>query len=315
MIPHLASRVAALEPLGWTGRDAEWLTLVCLHSGAFVRSQYLAFVSESHTQIATRFVRRCGKAVVEEQWNTSADRLIRVMSREVYRALGAEHIRHRRKASEVVLRRRVLSLDYVLEHLAEAWLPTENEKVEALCGAGVPRAALPRRVYKGSGKDGTGQERYFVEKLPVALSETAARFIFVQPPGDVSQSALTTWGECHAGVWASLLVRSVAVSVVVVGVDPVRLAAAAKVLEAWAVPAPPLVRDVARELTELRAGLSAADPAVLDRVGGFNAGVARMVKLEQQVKDAPAVAGAVGRSEPRISSGETWRSARVRAGE
>ena len=29
----------ALEPLGWTGAAAEWLTLVCLHSGVFTRAQ------------------------------------------------------------------------------------------------------------------------------------------------------------------------------------------------------------------------------------------------------------------------------------
>ena len=32
MIPHLNGRAQSLAPLGWTGRDAEWLALVCLHS-------------------------------------------------------------------------------------------------------------------------------------------------------------------------------------------------------------------------------------------------------------------------------------------
>ena len=35
VVPHLRSRAAALEALGWTGRNAEWLALVCLHSGVF----------------------------------------------------------------------------------------------------------------------------------------------------------------------------------------------------------------------------------------------------------------------------------------
>ncbi len=39
MIPHLGGRAAALAEFGWTGRDAEWLALVCLHSGAFLRRQ------------------------------------------------------------------------------------------------------------------------------------------------------------------------------------------------------------------------------------------------------------------------------------
>ncbi len=35
-----ASQFAALGALGWTGRDAEWIALVCLQSGVFTRSQY-----------------------------------------------------------------------------------------------------------------------------------------------------------------------------------------------------------------------------------------------------------------------------------
>ena len=35
MIEHLRGREQALAPLGWTGREAEWIALVCLHSGVF----------------------------------------------------------------------------------------------------------------------------------------------------------------------------------------------------------------------------------------------------------------------------------------
>ena len=40
MIEHLRGRERALEPLGWTGREAEWIALVCLHSGVFIRPQF-----------------------------------------------------------------------------------------------------------------------------------------------------------------------------------------------------------------------------------------------------------------------------------
>jgi len=46
--------------------------------------------------------------------------------------------------------RRLLSLDYLLEHPHAAWLPTEDEKVNALTGAGIAKEVLPRRVYKGA---------------------------------------------------------------------------------------------------------------------------------------------------------------------
>ena len=43
MIAHLRGRADALVRAGWTLREAEWLALICLHIGVFLRSQYLAF--------------------------------------------------------------------------------------------------------------------------------------------------------------------------------------------------------------------------------------------------------------------------------
>ena len=65
MIAHLKDRAAALAALGWTGADAEWLAFVCLQSGAFLRSQYLRYVGESHPMHARRFVQRCRSIAVE----------------------------------------------------------------------------------------------------------------------------------------------------------------------------------------------------------------------------------------------------------
>ena len=36
MIAHLQGRENSLEPFGWTGRKAEWITLACLHSGGLI---------------------------------------------------------------------------------------------------------------------------------------------------------------------------------------------------------------------------------------------------------------------------------------
>ena len=43
MIEHLHDREKSLEPLGWKGREAEWIALVCLHSGVFTRAQFCYF--------------------------------------------------------------------------------------------------------------------------------------------------------------------------------------------------------------------------------------------------------------------------------
>ena len=55
----------ALVRVGSTRREAEWLALVRLHSGVFLRSQYLAFIRRTNPTLANRFVRRCRKHAVE----------------------------------------------------------------------------------------------------------------------------------------------------------------------------------------------------------------------------------------------------------
>ena len=315
MVQHLNGRAEALAEFGWTGRDAEWLALVCLHSGVFLRSQYLAFLGSGHGEPAARFIERyrqwCGRragrrAPVERVWRRSM-RLCAVAPRSLYRALGAEHVRHRREASEAVLLRRLLSLDYVLDHLAEPWLATEAEKVAALTAAGAPEDVLPHRVYEGR-RD--AQRRYFAHKLPLALDAERATFVYVQAE-DVTATAVRSWGETHAGLWAALRAVGRAVEVVVAGRDPVRLAAAEQVLAGWtrasSAAGQPLDKteaDTRAELAVIRSALAAGDLRALDAYGGVNGALARMRTL--------AAAGAGnGRAKPAVTSGRTWRSTRV----
>ena len=315
MSAHLRDRAAALGALGWTGRDAEWLALVCLHSGVFLRSQYLAFLGRGHGELATRFIERyrqwCGRRVgrrspIERVWRGSM-RLCIVAPRSLYRALGAEHVRHRREASEAVVVRRLLSLDYVLDHLTEPWLATETEKVAALTAAGAPEDVLPHRVYQGR-RDAC--RRYFAHKLPLALGAERATCVFVQAE-DVTVGAVRAWGETHAGLWAALRAAGRAVEVVVAGRDPVRLAAAEPVLDAWTrapAAADERLDEAARgardELAAIRTALAAGDLRALEVYGGINGALARMRHL------AVDKAGN-GRAKPAITSGRTWRSARV----
>ena len=130
MIAHLADGAATLMARGWPRREAEWLTLVCLHSGVFLRCQYLAFIGRTSPALAHRFIRRCGKYAVEQPWNGSRLRICRIASQRIYRVLGVEHVRHRRPAAPEAVLRRLLSLDYLLEHPRTAWLPTEAKKVD-----------------------------------------------------------------------------------------------------------------------------------------------------------------------------------------
>ena len=153
MIEHLRGRERALEPLGWTGREAEWIALVCLHSGVFTRAQFCHYFDVDRKQ-ALRLVRALleRRAAVEGEWPlvNGGGRTCRISSKPLYRALGVENIRHRRKAGAPVVMRRLLSFDFVLEHPGMNWLPTEREKVEFIGGFTTALFALKNAISRSS---------------------------------------------------------------------------------------------------------------------------------------------------------------------
>ena len=89
--------------------------------------------------------------------------------------------------------RRLLSLDYVLEHTGLNWLPTENEKVEFIEELGLHPLLIPRRTYYGAVR---AQKHYFGLKLPVAGGDETVTFTYVDP-GRESTVELNTWGAAH----------------------------------------------------------------------------------------------------------------------
>ena len=165
MIAHLKGREKALGSFGWTGKKAEWIALVCLHSGVFTRAQLCASLGIDRWQ-AMRFVRTMTERRQAAEETVGGRKVCRISARGIERALGAEHIRHRRTAPGEVLVRCLLSLDHVIDRADLPWLPTEAEKVAAFEALGIERALLPVRVYWGAAGD---TRRRFPLKLPVAL--------------------------------------------------------------------------------------------------------------------------------------------------
>ena len=185
-IPHAEDRAAALADLGWSGNDAEWIALVCLHSGVFTRSQYgFYFQTGADRSRACRFVRTLlDRGVAAEDDRAifpGGARAVHITHEPIYRALAVENVKHRRGAKDTttpVLMRQLLSLDYLIERPALSWLPTEAEKVQWFEALAIDRAVLPYRKYGAAGK---AQTRYFALKLPIALDAKAATFVYVDP--------------------------------------------------------------------------------------------------------------------------------------
>ena len=283
MIEHLRGREKALEQFGWAGREAEWIALVCLHSGVFTRAQF-CFYFNARRDRAHRFV----QALVDRGFTIEDSlpglekgaRVCRITSRKIYRALGAEDIRHRKDASTEILWWRLLSLDYVLEHPGLRWLPTEQEKVGCFEALGLDLRLLPRRVYRGTvGK----QKRYFALKFPVAVDAETATFAFVDP-GHGTDTGLRTWGEAHWGLWGALRDKGLRVRVVAIGRDHQAGAAAKAVLRSWANGAVRGNRadpSAAQEIERIEQAIRAKDQDILRKYGGLNHAIHRHATLKK----------------------------------
>ena len=249
-VPTLQDRARCLEPLGWSGRKAEWIALVALHTGVFTRSQWCHFFDGANREAARVFVRALidKKLAIEDERAIfpGGARAVLLTGKDLYRALGIPDVRHRRgkNATTHILMRRLLSLDYLIERPTLGWLPTEADKVRRFEALGIDRAVLPYRKY---GEGEKGQPRYFALKLPIAIDARAATFVYVDA-GQSTDSELRAWGVAHAPLWAALRARTFAVHVVAVGTGVDAAERAAPALKRW---------------TQDGDGQGAADPAAL----------------------------------------------------
>ena len=283
MIAHLNGREQALEAFGWKGRKAEWIALVCLHSGVFTRAQATRFLDTHHERARRLVISLIREGVAAEETVPGIrgiGRVCRIYARGLYRALGAEHIRHRRTASPEVLLRRLLSLDYVIEHSDLPWLPTEQEKVAAFEALGIERDVLPVRVYRGAA--GTTR-RHFPVKLPVALDSVRALFVYAEPGHDTA-TALRSWGKAHAGLWRALRRRGVSPEIVAAARTSRELERARRVTRGWAEPTGRGKPDaeIREELARIERAILQGAVHILEEFGGLQAALKRSIALESQ---------------------------------
>ena len=304
MTLHLNGREKVLRDFGWSGRKAEWIALVCLHSGVFTRRQATRFLNTHHDRARRMVHALIAQGLAAEETVPGIrgiGRVCRIYARRLYRAFGAEHIRHRRAASPHVLVRRLLSLDYVIEHVDLPWLPTEPEKVAAFEALGIEKTLLPSRLYRGAIDD---TRRYFPIKLPIALDAARAVFVYAEPGHD-TVTGLRSWGTAHRGLWSALARRGHAVEAVAVGRTRAETERARRVLRRWSETsgrgeADPQVRD---ELARIERAIHRGATEVLDEYGGLQAALKRSVALEREVRRQAAQGG--------LHRARTWRTTRL----
>ena len=306
VIAHLKGRERALEPLGLTGRRAEWIALVSLHGGVFTRAQLSDWLGASRFKVLRLIQALAERRLVTEE-TVRGLKVCRVCARGIYRTLGAGDIRHRRITSTEVVIRRLLSFDYVIEHPALPWLPTESEKVGAFEALGIDRSLMPVRVYRGAAG---GARRYFPRGMPVALNSRRAVFVHADPGYDTS-TALHSWRDRHRRLWEAL--REDGLSVEAVGVACARrpLDRARTILGNWTNadtaprPAHPpgTVAAARREAARVENAIRGMDDATVEEMGGLNGCLRRLVEMRELLRSA--------RPEGTIDGHSVWRSSRL----
>ena len=311
--------VRVLEPLGWTGREAEWIALVCLHSGVFTRAQFCHYFGDAHRWKAARFIRTLverGEAVEDDTTVfPGGAKACRIFHKPIYRELGITDVRHLRKAEAAIQLRRLLSLDYVLEHPELSWLPTETEKVAFFDSLGIDRRRLPKRLYHGA----TGKQlRYFALKLPIACEAKTATFVYVDPGKD-TDTELRSWGDSHEWLWRALRSKGMVVRAIVVGANYKATIRAEAPLQTWSRRASkqssqqadgPSRNDpgVKAEIKVIEEAVLSLDTDVIAKYGGLQGIAERMSYL----KNLPKSSGSIGVT---VDGFETWVSFRLNAQE
>ena len=226
----------------------------------------------------------------------------RIFSKEIYRKLGIENVRHRRDADDSVMLRRLLSLDYVPENPELPWLPTEQEQVAFLDLLGIDRRRLPHRVHLGAVGS---QTRYFALKLPIAGDAATVTFVYVDP-GHQTDSELHSWGAAHRALWDALRKKGRQVRVIGIAAEHETVERTERVLRAWSAVVPGEPSEgltAAAEIKAIGAAMDHRDREFLAQYGGFAEAAKRSVEL-QRFPEAKVTEGV------SIDDYSTWRATR-----
>ena len=173
------NRIAALESIGYTRREAEFLCLAALHGGYFLRRQYCQFLDRAVGGTAAALIGKLsanGHATAKAGCRNTM--VYHLGSRPFYSALGQEDNRNRRERPPVAIRNKLMALDYVLDHPERRFLATEDEKVDYFSGVlRVAISELPTKEFRSPSAT-LSTPHYFVDKYPLAPAGQRSPVVF-----------------------------------------------------------------------------------------------------------------------------------------
>lgn len=167
---------SVLTTLGYSPRDAMFLRIVAIHSGVFLRRQYLAYIGSGpgnavQTLVTKLLDRGHGQAI-----SFGDNKIVyHITYKGIYRLLGIEDSNNRRSRSGWLLKSRLMALDFILDHADGHFLETEQEKADFFTRHfDAKREQLPVVVYPARQIGAGAISRAFVEKFPILVGPSAS---------------------------------------------------------------------------------------------------------------------------------------------
>jgi hypothetical protein len=167
-------RIKALQCFGYDLNEAHFICVAALHSGYFLRRQFLFFAggTKGWKDVAflnkLRLNRHCRVTVYRH------NRMVYHLSaKPLYDALGEKDNRNRREHQPSTIKNKIMGLDFVLEHSEFRYLATENEKLDYFLRVlKLVAEDLPTRWYESPRKH-EATAKHFADKYPMFLSTSS----------------------------------------------------------------------------------------------------------------------------------------------
>ncbi len=187
--------IPVLQSVGYTEREAVFLYTVALHSGYFLRRQYIRFIRRGRGALAEQFLRRAGTLGHIQSIACGQARVVyHLTSVDLYTAVGLAASHHRRLKGDVHIKSRLMVLDFVLDHLDDVVLDTGESKVRYFTQSfGLRESFFPQ-----------SRGVAFPDELPVLVDDQGAiRFTFFDE-GVLSPSRFENFLLRYRAVFAAL---------------------------------------------------------------------------------------------------------------
>lgn len=195
-------RVQAVATMGFTERQARFLTIVMLHAGVCVPRQYARFCGIVHGAKTRKFFAKLVRLGLASSYDCRHNRaqIYHVNGRALYAAIGEADNRLRKAVTLNHAIQRLMVLDALVEDPDLVWLGTAEEKsVHLTMLTRIDPKDLPHAVV---GQGGGREVRYFPDRLPIGI-HLAGRGVVVYVVTDPLLDEFRLFLERHAALLAA----------------------------------------------------------------------------------------------------------------